>query len=74
MEWIFGGVVLFVIAGVVLAIYEKRKGLRVRDERGSAGGSVSAMQAGDQHRAQDAFRHDGGHSGDTGGDGGGGGG
>ena len=54
MEWIFGGVALFGVGGIALAIYERRKGLRIRDERASESTATP-----DMHRAQDAFRHGG---------------
>ena len=58
MEWILGGVAVFVVAGICLAIYEKRKGIRIIDERGRDGDGLS-QHAPDIARAQDAFRQPG---------------
>jgi len=55
MDWLLYVIGAFLVVGVVLAIYEKRKGLRVRDERKRAAANEIDR---DLERAKDAFRID----------------
>ncbi|WP_299352785.1 hypothetical protein [uncultured Shimia sp.] len=55
MDWLIYIVGALVAAGAVLAIYEKRKGLRIHDERG---GEFHKETDRDIERARDAFRAD----------------